>query len=56
VTPEQRDRLTRLLAAELLARWHAAVAAGAAPEELAALLAERRRRLEAVADRLRSIE
>lgn len=42
LTREQRTRLTRMLAAELMAAHAAALAAGADPRRLAAVVARRR--------------
>ena len=42
-----RERLLVLLAAELAAAWDAALAAGATPARLAAILARRRRAIQA---------
>ncbi|GAA0723936.1 hypothetical protein Drose_01880 [Dactylosporangium roseum] len=47
LSPEQRDQLARLIAAELAALREAALAAGAAPESVAETVEERRRLIDA---------
>ena len=43
LSPEQRDDLARLLAAELEDAWRTAADDGAGPDELAGMVDERRR-------------
>jgi hypothetical protein len=45
ITPYARHRLVRLLVAELSIAWEAAIAAGVAPVDLAAIIDERSRLL-----------
>jgi hypothetical protein len=53
-TREQRTRLTELLAAELRAAHTAALAAGADPHQLAAVVARRRSTMRAMSGRSRT--
>jgi hypothetical protein len=48
LTPEQRDRIQRLLEEELRDAWRTALDGGAAPAAVDELVADRRRALEAL--------